>query len=283
MFSTLLTFHREMSPVKEWAPSNAKSGTAADAGARGAMVVVVAVAGAPTVAVAVVMVVVRECGGGGGGARRRRRRRGGGGVRRRDEERTGAKTNGPHQNAHSTGPNRRMGGTPKSEARCERVSHAKGCRTKRAAKGCRTRKGVARSGRGRIVDALRGRCEAASRAATTAAGGATVRPVQTTGALTSEWSGSVEKCECRGGNVAPPGCLAEANLPHWLLIGGGRHGRLSHVPRVAELTEADPQLRYSTRRNHATHVASNFPPCMSVPMSRGTEYGAKIAFFFTRN
>ena len=109
-------------------------------------------------------------------------------------------------------------------------------------------------------------------------GGATMRRFETTGALT-EWSGSVEKCECRGGNVAPPGCLAEANLPHWLLIGGGRHGRLSHVPRVAELTEADPQLRYSTRRNHATHVASNFRPCMSVPMSRGTEYGAKIASF----
>lgn len=43
------------------------------------------------------------------------------------------------------------------------------------------RKGVTRSGRGRIVVALRGRCEAAG-----------------TGALT-ELSGSVEKCECRGG------------------------------------------------------------------------------------
>ena len=84
------------------------------------------------------------------------------------------------------------------------------------------RKGVTRSGRGRIVVALRGRCEAAG-----------------TGALT-ELSGSVEKCECRGGSVAPPGRRAEANLPHWLLIGGGRHGQPSHVPRVAELT-ADPQ------------------------------------------
>ena len=44
------------------------------------------------------------------------------------------------------GVDRRTGGTPKSEARCERVSHAKG---------------VARSGRGRIVDAL---CVATRRA-----------------------------------------------------------------------------------------------------------------------
>jgi len=104
------------------------------------------------------------------------------------------------------------------DARRERVSHAKGCRTWRP--------------RGGVVVALRGRCEAATAAATAAAvgrRGATMRRFETTGALT-EWSGSVEKCECRGGNVAPPGIRAEANLPHWLLIGGGRHGRLSHVP-----------------------------------------------------
>ena len=59
-------------------------------------------------------------------------------------------------------------------------------------------------------------------------GGATMRRFETTGALT-EWSGSVEKCECRGGSVAPPGRRAEANLPHWLLIGGGRHGRMCRV------------------------------------------------------
>ena len=109
-------------------------------------------------------------------------------------------------------------------------------------------------------------------------GGATMRRFETTGALT-EWSGSVEKCECRGGSVAPPGRRAEANLPHWLLIGGGRHGRLSHVPRVAEVDpqyidtergESRPCQPIRMRATSVMHVAS-------VPLP-GTEYGAKIAF-----
>ena len=87
-------------------------------------------------------------------------------------------------------------------------------------------------------------------------GGATMRRFETTGALT-EWSGSVEECECRGGSVAPPGRRAEANLPQWLLIGGGRHGRLSHVPCRGWQIELQVDPQYSTSK-HEAEIYANF-------------------------
>ena len=86
--------------------------------------------------------------------------------------------------------------------------------------------------------------------------------------------------------MAPPGRRAEANLPHWLLIGGGRHGQPSHVPRVAELT-ADPQ--YSSL-DIARDIARSVNPgvnlrATSVPACHPVEElntDLKLLFFFQK-